>query len=420
VLNIGEAPDAYNTLDMITAWREYAGDYYHGCRSVGHLPMMDTPFDFDQFIEDFRNGIYPTPGFDLKLRWFSAVNDGIVELITGYGLDKVGSEAYMFVAPRDTDIRDPICRAMTGNESYAGHIPVETPAFSSAVICRDIIYPALIYANPGRNITTSMMMNYPDGGNWAGNDGKNYANYATREIKRIFSSNNRIFEGHCMWDNHLERMNQGTSINYYTGHGTGGSGISAQYKNFAEFFPQGHLTHESLHDFDWWDGWRGYSGFDKTKTASPRFGGASQYNSVEPSLYDIIHFKYVDEEFGNLHSQLEMWSSCTTGEHFGPMIYLEHGSAMWYGNAGSCYGIQMLLLDSWMYHDVMILGKNIGESHAKNVWIFQRDFTTKDPTTLYGRSTFFQGGLTNVQVIYGDPTMTCYSPNWIEPEPINP
>jgi hypothetical protein len=420
VLNIGEAPDAYNKLDMIAAWREYAGDYYHGCRSVGHLPMMETPFDFDQFIEDIKNDIFPAPGFDLKLRWFSAVNEGIVELITGYGLEKEGSEAYMFVAPRDNDIRDPISRAMTGNESYSGQIPVETPAFSSAVICRDIIYPALIYANPGRDVTTSMMMNHPDGGTWAGNDGKNYANYATREIKSIFSSNNRIFEGHCMWDNHLERMNEGTSINYYTGHGTGGSGISAQYKNFAEFFPQGHVTHEWLHDFDWWDGWRGYSGFDKAKTASPRYGGASQYNSVEPSLYDIIHFKYVDEQFGNLHSELEMWSSCTTGEHFGPMIYLEHGSAMWYGNAGSCYGIQMMLLDSWMYYDVMVLGKNFGESHAKYIWIFHRDFTTKDPTTLYGRSTFFQGGLTNVQVLYGDPTMTCYSPNWIEPEPINP
>ena len=420
VLNIGEAPDAYNKLDMLTAWREYAGDYYHGCRSVGHLPMMTEPFDLSAFIEAIKNKEYPAPGFDLKLRWFTAVNNGIVEMIAGYGLDKEGQEAYMFVSPRDTDIRDPICRAMTGNESYAGQIPVETPAFSSAVICRDILYPAIIYANPGRDITTSQMMNYPDGGTWAANNGKSYVNYATRDLKEIFSSRNRFYEGHCIWDNYLERMNAGTSISYYTGHGTGGSGISAQYKNFDDYFPEGELRHEELKDFDWWDGWRGYSGFDNTKTQSPRYGGSSRYNSAEPSLYDIIHFKYVDEEFDNLHSELDFWSSCTTGEHFGPMIYLEHGSALWYGNCGSGYVIDTMLRDNWMFYDVLVLGKNFGESHSKYLWMFDRDFTTGDPTTIYGRSSFFQGGLTNVHAIYGDPTMICYSPDWIEPVPINP
>jgi hypothetical protein len=90
-------------------------------------------------------------------------------MISNYNLDKDGQEAYLFVSPRDTDIRDPICRAMTGNNSYAGHIPVETPAFSSAVICRNILYPAIIYANPGKDITTSQMMNYPNGYQWRAN-----------------------------------------------------------------------------------------------------------------------------------------------------------------------------------------------------------------------------------------------------------
>jgi len=420
VLNIGEASDAYNKLDMMTAWREYAGDYYHGCRAVGHLPMMTEPFNLSEFIDQIQNEEYPAPGFDLKKRWFTAINTGIVELITNYGLDKEGQEAYLFVSPRDTDIRDPICRAMTGNESYAGHIPVETPAFSSDIICRDILYPAIIYANPGRDVTTSHLMNYPDGGTWSANDGKSYANYATRDTKSIFSSCNRFYEGHCIWDNHLERMNAGASINYYAGHGTGGSGISAQYKNFAEQFPEGELRHDYLMDFDWWDGWRGYSGFDFLKTQSPRTGGTSGYNSQEPALYDIVHFKYVDELYENLHSELEFWSSCTTGEHFGPMIYLEHGSALWYGNCGSGYGIQTTLHDNWMFYDVLVLGKNFGESHSKYLWIFDRDFTTGDDTTMYGRSTFFQGGLTNVHALYGDPTMTCYSPNWIEPIPVAP
>jgi hypothetical protein len=417
VLNFGEATDAYNKLDMITAWREYAGDYYHGCRSVGSLPLMSEPFDLQEFINAVKEKEYPAPGFDLKKRWFIAVNTGITEMITGYGLDKEGLEAYLFVGPRDTDIRDPICRAMTGNNSYAGHIPVETPAFASALICRDILYPAVIYANPGRNTTTGQLMNYPDGGSYGCNNGVSYLNYATRVLKQTFSSYGRFFEGHCIWDNLLERLNNGASISYYTGHGTGGSGISAQYKNIHEQFPQAHLTHEHLENFDWWDAWRGYSGYDNTLTQCPRVGGSSAYNSAEPGLYDIIHFKYVDELFDNLHSEMDFWHACTTGEHFGPMIYLEHGSALWFGNCGSAYRIQANLLDNWMFYDVLVKGDSFGEAHSRYIWMFDRDFTTGDPTTMYGASSLFQGGLSNVQAMYGDPTMTLYSPLWTEPTP---
>ncbi len=423
VLNIGEAKEAYNTLDMITAWREYSGDYYHGARSVGHLPQMDHPFDFMEFIQGILQGEFPHPGFDLKLRWFSTVNNGIHELIDGYGLDAEGKEAYLFVSPRDTDIRDPICRAMVGNNSYAGHIPVETPAFSSDVICRDILYPAIIYANPGRNVTTSQMMNYPDGYQWKANDGNSYPNLASRELKQVMSSRGRFFEGHVIWDNLLERYNTGVSISYYSGHGTGGTGISAQYKNIEEQFPLAEPRYDHLKDFDWWDAWRGYSGYDNKQTKTCRWGGDSSYNAQEPSLYDIIHFKWADDLFENLHSELEFWSSCTTGEHWGPMVYLAHGSAVWFGCAGSAYGVQDDLHNMWIFNDVLAKGGGIGESQSKYTWLFNRDFTTLDPTTLYGRSSLFQlsqGGLTNVKVLYGDPTMTCYSPDWIEPMPVNP
>ncbi|MDG6229221.1 MAG: hypothetical protein QCH96_04595 [Candidatus Thermoplasmatota archaeon] len=423
VVNIGEASDAYNTIDKIAAWREYAGDYYHGARSVGHLPQMDHPFDFKQFIQDLLNGEFPHAGFDLKLRWFGAVAKGIQTLIRGYGLDLEGQEAFLFVSPRDTDIRDVACRALVGNESFAGHIPVRTAAFSSAVVCRSILYPAIIYANPGRDVITSQMMNYPDGYTWQGNDGNGYPNYATRSMKEIFFSRGRFYEGHCIWDNLLERYNTGAALSYYSGHGTGGSGISAQYKNVQEQFPLAELKYESLKDFDWWDSWRGYSYYDSTQTKTARWGGDSGYNSQEPSLYDLIHFKWVDQLFDNLHSEIDCWSSCTTGEHLGPIVYLSHGSALWYGAAGSTYGVQDDLHNDWIFHDVLIGGDSFGASESRYQWIFNRDFTTMDPTALYGRSTMFQltqGGLTNVKVLYGDPTMTCYAPDWIEPTPINP
>jgi hypothetical protein len=423
LLNIGEAAEAYNTLDKIVSWEEYAGDYYHGCLSVGHLPAMDHPFDLKEFIQGIFKGEMPKPGFDLRLRWYSAVTADMQTLVRGYNLDLQGKEAFLFVSPRDTDIRDVACRAMVGNESFAGHIPVETPAFSSDVICRSILYPAVIYANPGRDVITSQMMNYPDGYSWKANDGNEYPNFATRHIKETFSSRGRFFEGHCIWANLLERYNTGAALSYYSGHGTGGSGISSQYKNIQEQFPLATVTHEHLKDFDWWDAWRGYSGYDNQQTKTARWGGDSGYNSAEPNLYDIIHFKWVDQLFENLHSEIDCWSSCTTGAHWGPMVYLSHGSVLWSGAAGSTYGIQDDLHNSWTFHDVLVEGDCFGASESRYQWLFDRDYTTLDPATLYGRSTLFQfaqGGLTNTKVIFGDPTMTCYAPDWVEPIPIAP
>jgi len=430
VLNVAEGSGkmAYNTLDMLTAWREYAGDYYHGCRSVGHLSQLAEPSELENPPSLLNLLIYylthdqemPHAGLELKLTWFSAVNIGIHDLIDGYGLDRQGKEAYLFVGPRDTDIRDPMCRAMEGNESYAGHIPVETPAFASAIICRNILYPAVIYANPGRDVTTSQLMNFPDGYSWRANDGNEYPNFASQELKITFSSQGRFFEGHCIWDNLLERYNEGAAISYYSGHGTGGSGISAQYKNIEEQFPLAEPRYDHLKDFDWWDAWRGYSGYDDSQTKSVRWGD-SAYNAQEPNLYDIIHFKWVDELFENLHSEIECWSSCTTGEHWGPMVYLSHGSAAWFGAVGSTYGVQDDLHNSWVFHDTMVEGKSIAKAWSDYEWIFNSDYTTLDPTTLYGRSTLFQltqGGLTNVKVFFGDPELVCYSPNWIEPTPV--
>jgi hypothetical protein len=384
--------------------------------------MMTEPFDLATFIQDVLNGDYPRAGFDLKLRWFSNVNKGINTLINNYNLDEDGKEAYLIVSPREYDIRDTLCRAITGNKSYAGHIPVETPGFSSAMICRELLYPAIIFANPGRNITTSQVINFPDGYQWKANDGNSYPNYASRDVKETFSSRGRFYEGHCFVENYIERLNAGALISYYSGHGTGGSGISGQYKNVNEQFPQAELVHEHLKDFDWWDAWRGYSYYDNQHTKTARWGGESGYSADEPNLYDIVHFKWVDQLFENLHSEFDFWSSCTTSSHFGPMVYLSHGTALYYGNCGSAYGIQDDLHNNWIFYDMLVKGESIGSSMSKYVWIFNRDYTTLDPTTLYGRSTMFQyeidGGLSNLDAIFGDPTMQIYGPNWIEPTPV--
>lgn len=421
ILNIGEIPDVYDTIDKATTFREYAGDWYHGCRAQAHLSQMLEPFDPVEFIRNALSGDIPEPGFDQHLRWYGDIHDGIKDFITSYGLEGNGKEAYMFVSPRDTDIRHLVMRSMSGNNSFAGQIPFDNIAMDTSLICRNILYPALIYANPGRDATTTQLMNYPDGtrySRWDINDGSSVIVLTSRDAKNSFSSHGRFYDPHIIWDNWLNRITQGVSINYYAGHGTGGSGISAQFKNVADQFPDAaHYVYNS--HVDWWDSWRGYSGYDSqdyTEDAcNPRWGGTSWYNPVEPGLYDIIHFKHVDELLGNMHSEFELWQSCTTGQHFGPHIYLEHGSAVWYGNAGTGSCPPADWLDDQMLHDLLVNGDSIGEAYSKYVWLIYRDFTTRDPATLYAWSSTY---VTHVQVIYGDPTLVLYNPHWIEPIPI--
>lgn len=419
VFDIGrEAPIAYNDLDKARVTTYYMGDYYHGCLSTGHLHKMGHEFDFLETLKDLIvNQELPPLGFDQHKRWFGGAQNGIYGNITAkYGLDLEGKEAYLFVADRETDIRDPVTMVMSGNNSFAGHIPLKNPALDSALICRDILYPAIIYANPGRDICTSQLMNFADGRTWTTNDGTTTSVYTSRNFKRSFMSHGRSYEGHCLWENLLERYNEGALISYYSGHGTGGSGISAMYKNVAEQWPYAELRHEHLKDFEWWDAWRGYM-YDDAQTKSPRWGGFTWYNAVEPNLYDIIHFKWVDQLFENLHSEIDVWMSCTTGSHMGPNIYLEHGAALWYGNGGTGLCPQEELLDAAMLHDMMIHGESIGEAFADYAWLHQRDFTTDDPTAMYGSSSLT---VTNIQMIFGDPALIVYSPEWTEPTPIAP
>jgi hypothetical protein len=382
---------------------------------------MDEPCELEEatpislLIYYLKNKELPPLGLDLKLTWFSGVYNGIYEFAASYGLDKEGKEAYMFVSPRDIDIRGAVCRAMTGNNSYAGHIPVETTAFSTAMICRDILYPAIIFSNPGRDVTSSCLMNFRSGQDWTCNDGQKYPTFTSEKMKEYGSSHGRFYEGHSTWEGLLERYNTGCSFIYHSSHGTGGSGICCMYKNVEEQFPLAHLSQEHLKDKDWWDGWRGYY-YDSPKTNTPRTGGLVWLNSEEPNLYDIVHFKWCDQLFENLHSQFNLWMSCTTAEHLGPIVYLSHGASLYYGNSGTGRSPQCELMDYSMFGDMLQKGHGIGEAHSNYIWLHERDYTTGDPTAMYGTSS---GPLTNVHVILGDPTMQVYSPEWTEPIPVD-
>jgi len=247
-------------------------------------------------------------------------------------------------------------------------------------------------------------MNFPDGGNWQTNDGENHNIYSSREIKQSFSSHFREYEGHCLWVAHLERMNEGASVMYYSGHGTGGSGISAQPYQF---------EHSNYPDEIWADAWRGYK-YDLWQTA--RYNGRVWYNSHGDMVYDIVHYDYVDELTDNLRSMAVFYMSCTTADAFGPMVYLDKGAVCFYGNAGSGLCPEADLQDDEFFHDLLVEGEPIGQAFSHQVWLHFRDFTTSDPTSMYGGSSM---DVTTVQCIYGDPNLIVYSPEWTMPTPVD-
>jgi hypothetical protein len=413
VLRIEDAPGNPAAIaDRIETWRLWDGDYYHGSRAPGHLPDASAPIPQSpirlltamiQFLLSKDSSVLPPLGRDADRYWRAEMYNDTYAWIASLNLDREGQEAYCFVAPR-TDLYLPLHSVMIGNKSYAGQIPGNTPAYSSAVIVRSVLYPALIFANPNRNITTSQLMNYPDGEIWEQNNGEDQMTYSSRATKNAFSSHFRTFDGHCLWEAHLQRLNDGASVMYYSGHGTGGSGISAQY-----------LQTENCNypEQIWWDAWRGYSGFDSWRIA--RYNGLCWYNPEPPSLYDIIHYDYVDELLGNLRSCAVFYQSCSTGDGYGPMVYLDHGALLWYGNAGTGLRPEADLMDDQFFESAMINGETVGQAYSQLVWLHYRDFTTLDPTAMYGPSTAESDTL---QTIYGDPTIVLFSPEWSSPVPL--
>jgi hypothetical protein len=424
VLRIGEAPgNPAGMANKIDTWRMWEGDYYHGNRAPGHLPDHHEPIKqlsrlellikCAKYLITGNESKLPPYGLDAKRYWNEELHNTIRDWIRTYDLDvEDEQEAYVIVSPRK-DIRLVAHAVMMGNNSYSGHIPGKTPAYTNDIIIRNILYPALIFANPNRDVTTTQFINFPDRigsyNRWTTNDGV-YHNpiTSTYENKKSFSSHNRIYEGHSLWDAHLERMNDGASVMYYSGHGTGGSGISAQY----------YQTENCNYPEQIWpDSWRSYL-FDNWETT--RDDGTRWFNPEPPTLYDFIHFKWQDQLYGNLKSNAIFYQSCSTGQQFGPLVYLDHGALLWYGNAetGSCPPAD--LEDDWFFEDILIHGEAIGPAYSKNIWKIYRDYTTCDPTSMYGVSSIFgDDGINTVQCIYGDPTIIIYSPEWTSPTPID-
>jgi len=417
VIRVEDAPDGdpAAVAERIVMWQRWSGDFYHGSRANGHLPHYKEPVEQNKFkllvsfIKFLLNGnasILPPLGLDAKRYWNEEMHNYFYNYIDSLGLDLEGQEAYAIVAPR-SDINMVLNSVLNGNNSYSGQIPGITPAYSSNMVVRSVLYPALIFANPNRDATTSSLMNYPEANSFVLNDGKRYYAYSSGVVKNTFSSHLRTYYGHTFWVAHLERMNAGASVYYYSGHGTGGSGMSAMYEQ---------NEHSNYPDQIWWDAWRGYM-YDNWRMVRDVISGNVWFNPEPPMLYDIVHYKWVDENFQNLRSNAIFYMSCTTGDGDGPMVFLDHGAVLWYGNANTGLCPEADIADDEVFKDTLIHGESVGVAWSKQVWLHYRDFTTGDPTSMYGPASMYP--ISSIQVIYGDPSLVIYSPEWQAPEPID-
>ncbi|MCD6513029.1 MAG: hypothetical protein J7K61_05465, partial [Thermoplasmata archaeon] len=392
VLRVGEMGDAYHWADAIATYDEYKGDYYHGCLSTAHMARASKPI-----MDYIKNGELPPMGWDQHLRWFSKVVVPVQEYLNNLGLDIEGKEYIGVVASRE-DIRMPFERAITGNKSVAGQFIANSVEGMAAYIARSVLYPAIIFANPYRNVTTTTLMNFADGGSITLNDGTRDNAYNGRVAKDVFSLYGRDYRGHCIWDNLLYEFNHGASAYYYVGHGTGGSGVS-------EHPVWAGIGQDGWHGYEYWHG------------KTPRFPGGAWYDVDPPNQYDIVHFKWCDQLWQNLHSMWVHFSSCTTAWHFGPNIYLDHGAVAYYGNCGTGILGYNDLWDQYVETAIMKYGMTLGEAVSKDTWKFERDFTTMDPTSIYGSCSMTMQSL---MTLYGDPSLIIYSPaDWHEPTPVD-
>jgi hypothetical protein len=408
LLNVEDASENPASIaNRIHMWRVWAGDYYHGGRVLDALPKAKEPVQitnvelFIQLVKVFlgKETDLPPYGLDADRYWNEEMYQGMKIFIQSLGLDTEGAEAYCFVAPRN-DIPAELCSTMMGNNSYAGDIPGLTPAYSSALVVRDLLYPALIYANPCRNITTSQIINYVDSSSW--HPIGEVTGYTSRAIKNILQAHLRTFEGHCLWDASLQRMNQGASVLVYCGQSTGGSGLSEQYL-------QTNYSHYP--DQIWWDAWRGYS-YDSWRTS--RDNGMVWYNPEPPMLYDFIHYKWVDQQLQNLRSNAFLYTSGYSGDGDSPLVYLDHGAVCWIGNLGTGFvnGIEEQM--EQLLYNVLMDGDRIGPALSNYIWVYTRDYTTENSTRMYNESLMYN---TFHSVIYGDPDLLIYSPEWKIPVP---
>ena len=375
------------------------------------------------------------------------------EWIGGLGADAIGMESVVTVAPL-MGVKPVFERAIAG-VAKAGRIPGENAEEDVAFVNRAMLYPAIIYANPGYSISMPTCVSYDYGMPDINSDvppnliqPPDYRapqSYVYRvngwgNTTNAMESRGFTLEPHVGKYEVFDKLTSGVAFWYHSDHG--GLGFVWDYLPFG----QGGvgLWYEDPPDPQ---PKRGYE-YNMTTYAEDA-SIPDQYNlygypypdgAVFQGLGEPFSFAYggeFDRWLGNIHSVHISFMDCYVGGSLLPLTMMRHGAASAIGDMRTG-----LLLDTdWFcvkYTQEVMAGRALGEAFVtavkKTGYVYPNTYFEM---TLFSRVWVFNymiepgweipwyaypyvDDCCNAYVLYGDPDMILVDPTAAEPEALDP
>lgn len=421
-------------------------------RQAKEIPTLaDSTWAYQYFAHEFW-GISPVD-FLLKappIHWMHELSEIWSEWIGGLGADATGMESVLVVAPL-VDVKPVFERAIQG-VAKAGRIPGDNAEEDVAFINRAMLYPAIIYANPGYDIAMPTCVSYDYGlpdipsdispnliqpPDYMAPPEYVYPVNGWDNITTAMQDRNFTLEPHVGKYVVYKNLTDGVAFWYHSNHG--GLGFVWDYIPFG----QGGVGL-------WYDDppdpqpKRGYE-YNMT-TLAENASVPDQYNLYGEPYSDGAVYQYMSEPFsfayggefdrwlGNIHSVQVVFMDCYIGGSMLPLTMIRHGAASVIGDMRTG-----LLIDTdWFcvkYTQEVMAGKTLGEAFVtavqKTGYVYPNNYFDM---TLFRRAWVYNYTVipdvweepwyaypyiedcSNAYVLYGDPDMIIVDPTTPEPE----
>jgi len=379
------------------------------------------------------------------IHWMHELSKEWSEWIGDLGADAVGMESVVTVAPL-VDVKPVFERAIQGI-AKAGRIPGENAEEDVAFVNRAMLYPAIIYANPGYNTTMPTCVTYDYGMPDIPSDippnlvqPPDYEpplEYVYRvngwdNVTNAMESRGFTLEPHVGKYSVFDKLNSGVAFWYHSDHG--GLGFVWDYLPFGQGVVG--LWYEDPPDPQ---PKRGYE-YNLT-TYAENATVPDQYNLwgdpiPDGAVYQIFGepFSYayggeVDRWLGNIHSVSIVFMDCYVGGSMLPVTMMRHGAVSAIGDMRTGF----LVDTDWFcvkYTQEVMAGRTLGQAFVTAVtkagYVYPNPYFEMTlfspakvpdlPWTAYP----YVYDCCNAYVLYGDPDIILVDPTTTEPEALDP
>ena len=417
--------------------------------------LADSTWAYQYFAHEFGGISY----LDWLLKappihWMHELSKIWSEWIGGLGADATGMESVLTVAPL-VDIKPVFERAIPGI-AKAGRIPGDNAEEDVAFVNRAMLYPAIIYANPGYDVAMPTCVSYDYGipdipsdispdlilpPDYKAPPEYVYPVNGWDNITTAMQGRNFTVEPHVGKYAVYKNLTDGVAFWYHSDHG--GLGFVWDYLPFGQGVVG--LWYEDPPDPQ---PKRGYE-YNMT-TLAENASVPDQYNLYGSPYPDGAVFQWWGEPFsfayggefdrwlGNIHSVQVVFMDCYIGGSMLPLTMMRHGAASVIGDMRTG-----LLIDTdWFcvkYTQEVMAGKTLGEAFVtavektgyvypnsyfdmtlfKRVWVYNYTVIPdvwEEPWYAYP----YIEDCSNAYVFYGDPDMIIVDPATPEPEAFDP